>query len=393
MLITATIALMLMLAMLGIIVVVFALEIAAGILREPRNAALAAPGRMTVVVPAHNESTSILPTIRDVQAQLRPQDHLLVVADNCSDDTGDVARGAKAAVIVRNDPSRVGKGYALDFAISHLSRDPPDVLIIIDADCTLSEGALQRLGAAVTASHRPAQALYLMIAPERSRINLAVAEFAWRIKNLARPLGLNAMNLPCQLVGSGMAFPWKVIRSVNLASDEIVEDLKLGIDLATMKHFPEFCPSARIESRFASTPESMRNQRNRWEHGHLSLIAKYVPLLVYRALERFDFRLLTIALDLAVPPLVLLTLLLGGSFAAVGLLVALGGTSVLLGMAAINFGIFVLAIAIAWIAYGRDVLPVRTWPLLFCFFREKISVYRTFFSRSRTRRWIKTGRD
>ena len=89
------------------------------------------------------------------------------------------------------------------------------------------------------------QALNLQIAPRtNSPIDFRVAEFAFRVKNWVRPLGLRALNLPCQLMGTGMAFPWAVIRSANLASGLAVEDLKLGLDLARAGHPPLFCPSA-----------------------------------------------------------------------------------------------------------------------------------------------------
>ena len=52
------------------------------------------------------------------------------------------------------------------------------------------------------------QILDLMTAPEDSPINYRVAEFAWRVNNWVRPLGLAALGLPCQLMGTGMAFPW-----------------------------------------------------------------------------------------------------------------------------------------------------------------------------------------
>jgi len=62
----------------------------------------------------------VLPTIRDVQAQLGPNDRILVVADNCTDDTAAIAQAAVAEVTVRTDAARRGKGYALEFGVQHL---------------------------------------------------------------------------------------------------------------------------------------------------------------------------------------------------------------------------------------------------------------------------------
>src|ERR1700733_12435386 len=79
-----------------------------------------APKRVAVIVPAHDESAGILPTIEDIKRQLSPGDRLLVVAHNCFDDTAAVAAAAGAEVIERRDPGKIGKGYALDWGLRHL---------------------------------------------------------------------------------------------------------------------------------------------------------------------------------------------------------------------------------------------------------------------------------
>src|ERR1700731_271602 len=75
---------------------------------------------VAVLVPAHNESSGLLPTLTNIQSQLLPGDRLLVVADNCSDDTAAAARAGGAEVVERNDPTKRGKGYALDWGVRKL---------------------------------------------------------------------------------------------------------------------------------------------------------------------------------------------------------------------------------------------------------------------------------
>ena len=200
--------------------------------------------RIAVLIPAHNEGNGIVPTLADIKNQLQPGDRMLVVVDNCTDDTEEVATSAGAEITVRSDLTRIGKGYALDWGIDRLSDDPPAIVIVIDADCRFVPGTLDRLAITCAQSQRPVQSLYLMTAPTGPTINHQVAEFAWRVKNWVRPLGLHALGLPCQLMGTGMAFPWDVIRSADLSSGFIVEDLKLGLELAAAGHAPVFCPSA-----------------------------------------------------------------------------------------------------------------------------------------------------
>src|SRR5689334_21189742 len=82
-----------------------------------KNAAPIASARppLAILMPAHDEATGIAPVITAVKARLTAQDRLLVVADNCSDDTASIAARAGADVVERFDPVRRGKGYALDF--------------------------------------------------------------------------------------------------------------------------------------------------------------------------------------------------------------------------------------------------------------------------------------
>src|SRR5712675_1980254 len=114
-------------------------EVVAGCfaLRKGRTSSVATPGalahRTIVLIPAHNEGAGILPTIRDIQAQLGLNDSILVVADNCTDDTAAIVQAAGVEVIVRADPVRRGKGYALEFGVRHMRPNPPDVVVIMDA--------------------------------------------------------------------------------------------------------------------------------------------------------------------------------------------------------------------------------------------------------------------
>src|SRR5262249_25036880 len=300
--------------LLAIPVAIFFVEVVAAVALSGRNGSLSAETgirrRIAVLVPAHNESTGLIPTLEDIKAQLRAGDRVLVVADNCVDDTFDVAMAAGAEGIRRNDPTKIGKGYALDFGLGYLSTDPPDIVIIIDADCRLANDTLDRLTRACAINSRPVQALDLMTAPVGRSINCQVAEFAWRVKNWVRPLGLQALNLPCQLMGTGMAFPWAVIRAAELASGHIVEDVKLGLELALAGSPAAFCPSAIVISHFPTSSEGRISQRQRWEYGHIQTIITGVPRFIYLGLVQRNVGLIALAVDLAVPPLALLAILL-----------------------------------------------------------------------------------
>lgn len=348
-----------------------------------------------VLIPAHNESTAILPTLRDVKAQLRSGDRVIVVADNCDDDTAVVAATEGAEVIVRNEPTKAGKGYALDFGLAYLraASSLPAIVIMIDADCRISEDALKLLTSTCRSTGRPIQALNLMSAPDQSEVNHSVAEFAWRVKNWIRPLGLSAFNLPCHLMGTGMAFPWNVICSVKLASGSVVEDLLLGLDLTALGSPPLFCPAARVSSQFPQSAAAAVSQRQRWEGGHLYTIINAFPRFLYSALSHANLKLFALTLDLAVPPLSILALILGMEVLITGIAELFGHRSVALAISSSCLAVFVFGIFISWLKYGRDILPVNAIFSIPKYVLMKLPIYRRLLSGSASLRWTRTDRD
>jgi glycosyltransferase involved in cell wall biosynthesis len=354
--------------------------------------ALAEDKVIAVLIPAHNESSGIVATLNSIQAQLRSQDRLLVVADNCSDDTAEVAKKNGAEVIKRQDAKNRGKGYALDFGLRHLSQNSPDVVIVIDADCLLDPNALQQLAANSLHRGRPVQALYLMYS-KGADLKSRVAEFAWCVKNLVRPLGYANLGLPCQLMGTGMAFPWAVLSNADLANANIVEDMKLGIDLALAGSPPIFDLQSKVISYFPLVSGVQSGQKARWEHGHLEMIITEAPKLIAQGLLKRDINLLAMAFDLAVPPLALLVMLLLG-YAGIT-----GATLVLydVGQSALQVTLFsiiflITAIALAWVGWGRRIISFPNLLSVPMYIILKIPHYLRFlFKRQKT--WNKTERD
>jgi cellulose synthase/poly-beta-1,6-N-acetylglucosamine synthase-like glycosyltransferase len=343
-------------------------------------------------MPAHDEALGIAATLRALLPQLAPRDRLIVVADNCSDDTASVARQEGAEVIVRTNAVDRGKGYALDFGVRHLESDPPDIAVIVDADCEVTPGALGSLAATCAKSGRPVQALYLMHAPPNAGLKTRIAEFAWVLRNQVRPLGLWRLGLPCQLMGSGMAFPWECLRISTLATGHIVEDLKLGIDLARAGHAPLFCPEALVTSRFPDSAAGLQSQRTRWEHGHLGVIFRDAPRLLLESALRRRLTLLALALDLSVPPLALLALQLLLVWLAALALYAFTAATAPLGLATLGIVLFGLAVITAWGRFARHVVSLASLALAPVYVLWKIPLYAKFLI-SRQIDWVRSKRD
>lgn len=374
-------------------VLILAVEVLAALLsREERPPPTAARARLAVIIPAHDEESGIRDTVCALSPQLLAGDRLLVVADNCTDETAAVAAAAGAAVIVRNDRSLRGKGYALDFGMRHLERDPPGVVLILDADCRLTAGAVERLARLCAQTGRPVQALNLSHAPPGASVKVRIAEFASALKNLVRPLGLRGLGLPCQLTGTGMVFPWECLSTASLATGHIVEDLKLGLELAGAGHPPLFCPEARVSSYFPASEEGFKSQRTRWEHGYLQVLLKDAPAVLVRSLRALDGQLLAMGLDLCVPPIALLSLLVAAVWIASAALYAISHAAVPLLIASATAGLLAVSVLASWARYGRRIVSLGTLLLAVVYALWKAPVYGRFLI-ARQLHWVRSKRD
>ncbi|NQW95291.1 MAG: glycosyltransferase, partial [Polaromonas sp.] len=345
-----------------------------------------------ILVPAHNEAAGVAATVANLLVQLLPGDRLMVIADNCSDATADVARSAGAEVRERFDKNHRGKGYALDFGVKCLVSDPPEVMLIVDADCLVSEGAIDRLARTAMQCGYPVQALYLMQTVETASLMKKIAEFAWIVKNQVRPLGFLRLGLPCQLMGTGMAFPWAKISFVSLANGHIVEDMKLGMDMARAGTSPIFCPEAVVHSTFPTSTEGTQSQRKRWEHGHISMILTMAPKLLTDGIRQGSAGMIGLALDMCVPPLALLTLLVLALFSSALLLALMSDALAPLVLGTIVLVSIGVAILLAWFRYGRQTLGVGELAMAFVYVLIKIPLYLRYLV-NRQVEWVRSKRD
>ncbi|MES3012836.1 MAG: glycosyltransferase family 2 protein, partial [Pseudomonadota bacterium] len=310
----------------------------------------------------------------------------------CSDATAAVARAAGAEVVERSNPVLRGKGYALDHGVRWLERDPPAVVVIVDADCIVAPHGLEKLAQRCLATGRPIQALYLMHALAGAGLGLRIAEFAWLVKNKLRPLGGAALGWPCQLMGTGMAFPWEVLRAAPLATGHLVEDMQLGLDLAAAGRPPLFCPQARVSSVFPGDVEGARAQRTRWEHGHLSVIVAVGPRMLWRALTRRSWALLGMALDLMVPPLAALVLTLAVLCLTGAAWWLVAGDVRPVGVAVGALALLGAGVLLVWQRDGRHIVALKELLGLPLYVAAKIPLYVQLFTK-RQIDWVRTKRD
>ena len=284
-----------------------------------------APGaaglRFDIVVPAHDEEASVGETVRSLLAIDYPRElfRVLLVADNCSDQTAARARQAGASVLERNDPSLRGKGYALKFGFEYCLAGPADAVVVIDADTIVSPNLLGAFAARLQAGAPAVQADYAVRNPDASwRTRLMAIAFATfhELRSLAR----ERLSVSCGLRGNGMCFTRALLIEVPYGAFSLVEDVEYGIRLGEAGHRVHYAGEAHVYGEMVAGERSSRSQRLRWEGGRFKLARQHAPRLIGRALATRDRVQADLALDLLVPPL---------SFLALGVMLGLSASCAL----------------------------------------------------------------
>jgi|CXWL01.1.fsa_nt_gi cellulose synthase/poly-beta-1,6-N-acetylglucosamine synthase-like glycosyltransferase len=354
-----------------------------------------APGagqpNIAILIPAHNEASGIVTMLTSLRELIPASAHILVVADNCSDDTAVRARQCGVAVIEREDQAKRGKGYALDFGRAHLAKSAPECVVILDADCLPEPGSIENLVFAAMSSGQPAQSVNLMKPGPVAGPMVEISNFAFLIKNLIRQRGLVRSGGPAILTGTGMAFPWPIFETILLASADIVEDLAITVHLTRDAFTPVLVESAHVWSE-AAAPQDTLTQRTRWEHGFIGTAAKHGLPSIATGIAKRHLALVRLGLHLLVPPLAMLFAL---GFLVVAALISLalaGGGFVPAGILLATMLLSVVLVAIAWWRDGRSLLSASAiWRIPF-YILWKIPVYLKLAKGAETE-WVRTGRQ
>jgi 1,2-diacylglycerol 3-beta-glucosyltransferase len=293
-----------------------------------RRSVEAAPprSRIAVLVPAHDEAVLVGRCVTSLREQSYPSDlyEIVVIADNCTDDTAARAAAAGATVLVRTAPDARGKGPALRWAMDRLLQSDPDLaaLAVVDADSIADPGLLGALVARLELGAPVVQAEYLGRDEDRSiRSELRAAAFL--LFHRVRFGGRAVLGLPCHLVGNGMLFSRGVLADHPWDAFTSAEDLEYSVDLRLAGVRPVYASDARLAAPVVGRGRAAQVQRLRWEGGRFHVVRTRLPLLLAAVFVHRRWSLVDAAVDLAVPPLGLLAAgSLLGAFLGVLLLAA-----------------------------------------------------------------------
>jgi cellulose synthase/poly-beta-1,6-N-acetylglucosamine synthase-like glycosyltransferase len=389
-----TLVIAIVLAPFVLLTLSFALEVAVGIqqLVKPTEDAQGSPDTV-IIVPAHEEAAILRPRLLALKEAARDQARILVVADNCMDSTAEIARELQIEVVERFDREHRGKGFALEFGRSHLRRAPPDIVLIIDADCIIDAAGVEALIRHCAGSGSPCQATNLQWPMINGSPTVQLSTFAFYIKNVIRQRAIQRLAGRAHLLGTGMAFPWSIFEQADLATADIVEDLKLGHDLAKTGHAPLFVEDATVWSG-AETEAATLSQRSRWEGGFLRHALRSGPPMLLRSLASCDIRGLWAAINVMIPPFALLLLLDFAVLVLAALAAWLTGAR-LWPVAVLGISILLAAIGLsaAWLSGGSRFIRLSALVRAPFYLAWKLPMYLRFAREGGPREWTRTSRS
>lgn len=284
----------------------FATTVAA--LLPRRQGAAAPPRRIAIIIPAHNESLLIADTVGDALRQEYPAASMtvLVIADNCTDDTADKARAAGARVLARQ--GNPGKGQGLFDALALLMKEDWEAFLIMDADSHLHHRALATINEALAAGSRAIQIRYGVLNPTDS-IQTRAMELSTASFNALRPRGKNALGLSAGINGNGFCLTRDTVEKVPYLAHSIVEDIEYHMLLLKAGIRVDFLDEVWVKAQMPVGGRGSRVQRVRWERGRVITIRNYAPGL-WRAWLAGERRALDGLIDVLVPPVSLVVLCL-----------------------------------------------------------------------------------
>lgn len=268
----------------------------------------ATPHNYAVLICARNESAVIADLIGSLRSQTYDQSllHIFVLADNCTDDTSDIARSAGATVYERFNNVQVGKGYALQTLLGHLEQDYPagfDGYFVFDADNILDPDYIAAMNRTFSQGH----------------------DIVTSYRNHARSL----LGTSCAVSGTGFLFSRAVLEETGPWPFHLLtEDIQFSVHEILQGRKVAFAPDAVLYDEQPTTFRQSWRQRMRWSQGYLQVFRDYGARLL-RGIFRGSFSCFDMSMAImpafvlsTVSILVNLTLGVVGALAGDNLLVA-----------------------------------------------------------------------
>lgn len=242
-----------------------------------------------IIIPAHNEELLIGNLIESIKRSNYPKDYYetIVIADNCTDRTSEIANGKGIKCYERVDTSKRGKPYALNWLISKIDLGRYDAFVIIDADTIIESNFLKIMNEKLNNGEKVIQGYFGVLNPDENwltRLSILPGILKFRLHFPGKKL----LNLSCPLAGNGMCFSSEVFKKFGWNAFSLTENWEYYIILTLNGYVVTSAEDAIIYSQVAKSLKLGKNQRIRWLKGQIDTILRYWKPLLKNGVFSFD---------------------------------------------------------------------------------------------------------
>lgn len=249
-------------------------------LKEPKA------NRFAVLISARNESGVIKQLLDSIKSQTYPSElvDIYVVADNCTDNTAEIARECGANVYERFDTVNVGKGYALNYLLREISRkyndEHYDGFFVFDADNVLDPHYIEEMNKTFSSG-------YDILTSYRNSKNygdnwISAGYSLWFLReskylNYSRML----MNTSCAISGTGFMFSKEIAKELNGWKYYLLtEDIEFTVDHVINNYKIGYAKNAVLYDEQPKEFKQSVRQRMRWAKGYYQVLCNYGSKLI-----------------------------------------------------------------------------------------------------------------
>ncbi len=237
--------------------------------------------RFAVLISARNESAVIKNLLDSINYQTYPKElvDVFVVADNCTDNTAEIARSCGANVYERFDKVNVGKGYALNYILKHIKKEYTmeryDGYFVFDADNVLAPNYIDEMNKTFSSG-------YDILTSYRNSKNygdswISAGYGLWFLRE-SKYLNYSRMLLDtsCAISGTGFMFSKKVAKRVDgWRYYLLTEDIEFTVDHVINNYKIGFAKNAILYDEQPNELGQSIRQRMRWAKGYFQVMCNY----------------------------------------------------------------------------------------------------------------------
>lgn len=281
-----------------------------GLWRRKEDKILIPQKSFAVIVAAHNEKAVIAQLIDNLKELDYPEKlyDIFVIADNCTDDTAQIARDHGADVHERTDKDKKGKGFAMEWMFARLfkMKRQYDAVTVFDADNLVDKRFLLEMNNRLCKGDKVIQGYLDAKNPYDTWVSGTFAISFWVIDHIWH-LAKTNIGLSSVLGGTGMCISTDILRKYGWGATCLTEDMEFTMKALSEGIKTTWAHDAIVYDEKPLTFMQSWRQRKRWAQGQFDVAHRFIPKMIKAGIKKHDIRILDGCLHLVQPHFLLIS--------------------------------------------------------------------------------------